>query len=160
MHSNSNRDTHLFPPDNSSVHLMTITEARRSGRITNEMWKGWRAPWDFVISSPIHPSGMSLPKTAWDWLNRLHASVRRFRSDLHISGMATPVACECDAEDQTVVSVFFQSSIHQPLNELHGMMVLDDKTIGCLTPAPRSSSAKQWTERSGSSNDDEAACIL
>jgi len=48
-----NRDVHLYPPhSNSSLHLTTTTEVRRSGRITDRMGSGWRVLRDSVLSSP------------------------------------------------------------------------------------------------------------
>ena len=53
MHDVSNRDIHLCPRHNrSSVHLITTSEVRRSGRITNGMRSGWTTLRDSVISSP------------------------------------------------------------------------------------------------------------
>ena len=52
----SNRDTHLYQPhNNSSVHLRTSTEVRRSGQITDEMRSSWRALRDSILSSPTCP---------------------------------------------------------------------------------------------------------
>jgi len=42
MHGVSNRDTHLYPPhNNTSVHLNTTAEVRRSGWITDGMRSSW-----------------------------------------------------------------------------------------------------------------------
>ena len=51
MHGASNRDTHLYPPHNSSVHL-TTTYVRRTGWITNGMRSGRTTPQESVFSSP------------------------------------------------------------------------------------------------------------
>jgi len=42
-----------------------------------------------------------------------------------------------------------QCPIRRPFHALHGLTVLDDmrQSNGCLTPAPRSSAAKQWLEQ-------------
>jgi len=49
----SNRDTHLCLLHNSSpVHLITTSEVRRSGRITDGMRSGWTTLRDSVLSSP------------------------------------------------------------------------------------------------------------
>jgi len=41
----------------------------------------------------------------------------------------------------------------------HGLTVLDDETIDwLLNTCPRSSAAKQWSERTGSNNDGDATC--
>jgi len=57
---NSNRDSHLYPPHNSLVHLTTKTEVRRSGRITDGMPSGLRAQRDSVLSSQT--SAPTLPE--------------------------------------------------------------------------------------------------
>jgi len=60
----------------------------------------------------IHPSGMTLPKTALVQLNRLHTGVARFHSCLHKWGMAPSTACQCGAEEQTVDPVVLECAIH------------------------------------------------
>ena len=53
MRGISNRDILLCPPhNNSSVHLTTQTKVRRTGRIINAMWSGWRALRNSALSSP------------------------------------------------------------------------------------------------------------
>jgi len=46
--------------------------------------------------------------------------------------MAPSVACESDAEEQTVEHVVLQCPIHRPLHGLQGLIVLDDDTIKWL----------------------------
>ena len=75
---------------------------------------------------------MTLPRRAWVLLNHIHTGIGRFRSCLCIWGMASSVACECGAEEQTVDHVVLQCPIHRPPHGLHGLMVLDDKTIEWL----------------------------
>ena len=53
MHGVSNRDTHLWPLHNSSVHLTKATYVRRSGRITDERQSGWTTLRDSTLS--VHP---------------------------------------------------------------------------------------------------------
>jgi len=72
--------------------------------------------------------------------------------------MVASAACECGAEDQTVDHVVFQCPIHRFPHGLHGLIWMMRQSIGFSTPAPRSSAAKQWTEKNGSNDDDEAAC--
>ena len=79
-----------------------------------------------------HPPGVTLARKAWVWLICLHTSVRRFRSCLCKSSMASFEACECGAEEQTVEHVVLQCPIHRPPHGLHGLTVLDDKTIAWL----------------------------
>jgi len=57
---------------------------------------------------------------------------RTFRSCLYKWGMASSVACECGAEEQTVDHVVLQCLIHRLPRGLHGLTVLDDETIEWL----------------------------
>jgi len=82
----------------------------------------------FIPDTSTHPPGMTLPRTAWVWLNRLRTGVGRFRSCLYKWGMAFSAARECGAEEQTVDHVVLQCSIHRPPHGLHGQAVLDDET--------------------------------
>ena len=53
MHGITNRDTHFYPPhNNSSVHLTTTSEVRRSGWTTDGMRSGWTTPREPALSSP------------------------------------------------------------------------------------------------------------
>jgi len=162
MHGISNQDTHLHPLHISSVHLTKISEERRSGRITGGMRSGWRALRDFVLSSPT--SAPTLLK--WPCQEQrgsgltASAPLWRFRSRLHTRGIAPSAACECGSE-QTVNHVGLQCPLHRPPHGLHGLMVQDDDTIEWLpTPAPRSSAAKQWTERTGSNDEERLALMI
>ena len=111
-----NRDTRLYPlHNNSSAHLTTITEVRRSGRITDGMRKEWRALRDPVLSSSTHLAGIALPSTAWVRLNRLRTVVTRLRSSLHKWGMAVWVWQRSNRWPYCL-----PMSIHRPLNGLHG----------------------------------------
>ena len=57
--------------------------------------------------------------------------------------MASPTACECGAEEQTVDHVDLQYPIHRPPHGLQRLTVLDDEKLnGCSTLAPRSSAVK------------------
>jgi len=110
---------HLCPPyDNSSVHLTTTTEVRRSGRTTDGMRSSWRALRDSVLlsltSAPTLPE-LALSRTAWVRLKRhLCTGFGRCRSSLHKWGMALSAACECGAEEQTFDQVVLHCTIHQP----------------------------------------------
>ena len=74
MHGNSNQDTHLYPlRNNSSVHLTTTTEERRSERNTDGMRSGWRTLRDSVLFIPdigTQPPRINLRRTACFRLNR------------------------------------------------------------------------------------------
>ena len=84
----------------------------------------WNAEWlanptrlcTFIPDTGTHPPGMTLPRTAWVWLNRLHTGVGSFCSCLHNWGIAFPSAYESGAEEQTVDHVVLQCPIHRPLN--------------------------------------------
>jgi len=75
------------------------------------------------------------PKNSVVQLNRLRTGVGRFHSCLYKWGMASPAACECGSEEQTVDHVVLQWPIHRPLHGLHGLTVLDDETIEWLLNA-------------------------
>ena len=119
LHSASNRDTHLYPPHNtSSVFLTTTTTyVRRSGRVINGTWSGRTTPQDSALQfqTPVHTHthGMILPRRAWVRLNRLRTCVGRFDSCLYKWGIASSATCECGAE-QTVDHVILHCPIHRP----------------------------------------------
>jgi len=69
-------------------------------------------------------------------------------------GMASFAACECGAEEQTVEHVVLQCPIYRPPMECTAWWFwMMRQSIGCSTPAPRSSAAKQffnnWLKRQG-----------
>ena len=113
------------------VHL-TTTEVWHSGRITNGMWKGWRALRDPLLSTATHSPAIALPRTVWVQFNCLRINIGRFRSCLHKWGMASSATCECGAEEQIVDHVVLQCLIHRPPHGLHDLTVLDDETIEWL----------------------------
>ena len=61
-----------------------------------------------------------------------HRGVGRFRSCLYKWSMASSVAGECGAEEQTVDHVVLQCPIHRPPHGLHGLTVLYDETTEWL----------------------------
>jgi len=102
----------------------------------------------FIPYTYTHPLGITLPRTAWGWLNCLRTSVRRFHSCLYRWGVAISVACDCGTEEQTVNHVVFQCLIRQPLHGLHGLMVLDDETKHLPQDLVQPSSGlKNWLKR-------------
>jgi len=118
--------------------------------------ESWRALRDTILLSLSHPPGMVLPRT--EWLSRLRTCVSLL-SCLHKYYMAASAACECAAEDQTVDHAVFQCPIHRPPPwSTAWRFWMTRQSTGCSTPVPRSIAAKQWTETTGSNNDDEAAC--
>ena len=81
-----------------------------------------------LIPDPgTHPPGMALPKSACVCFNRLHTSVRRFRSCPHKSGITPFTTCECGPEKETVDHKHYP--FHQPLHGLQDLTVLHDETI-------------------------------
>jgi len=60
-------------------------------------------------------------------------------------GMATSLACERGAEEQTVDHVVLQCPIHRPPHGLHDLTVLDDETIEwLLNTCPEIQCGLQW----------------
>ena len=86
----------------------------------------------FNLRHQYYPPGITLPGTAWVWLNRLLTDVGRFRSCLYKWGKARSAACECDSEEQTVDHVVLECPFHRPPHGLHVLTVLDDETIEWL----------------------------
>jgi len=72
MHGISNRDTHLYLPHNSSVRLTTAEWLDNTTRFSA-----------FIPDIGTHPTGMTLPRTAWVCFNHLLTGVGHFRSCLH-----------------------------------------------------------------------------
>jgi len=100
----------------------------------------WNAEWvdnrtrlhTLIQDTGTDPLRMTLLRRAWVQLNRLHCGVGRFRSCLYKWGMASSVACEYGAEEQSVDHVVLQCPIHRPPHGLHGLTVLDDETTEWL----------------------------
>jgi len=84
------------------------------------------------------PPGITIQSRACVRLNRLRTSVGSFCSCLYKWDMASSVACECGAEEQTVDHVVLQCLlIYRPPHGLHGLTVLDDeKTEWLLNTCP------------------------
>ena len=100
----------------------------------------WRTEWEANTSRlrslvPVagpSPPGMDLPRLAWTRLNRLRTGVGRFRSSMHRWGLASCAACECGAEEQTADHVILDCPMYRAPNGMHGLSVLDDKTMAWL----------------------------
>jgi len=142
--------THLIP----AAHLISSSDNNmRAAQWADHQWNveltDNRIRLRIFIPDTGTPLGMTLQSRAWVRVNRLRTSVGRFRSCLYKWGMASSVACECGAEEQTVDHGVLQCLlIYRPPHGPHGLTVLDDETTnGCSTPAPRSSAAKQWFEK-------------
>ena len=69
MHGISNWDTHLCPPHNNSVYLITTQNIRAAHWADHK----WKAEWlentmrlrTFIPDTGTHPPGMTLPRRAW-----------------------------------------------------------------------------------------------
>ena len=106
---------------------------RRSGQITNGMWRWVDNPTSLLIFIPDTGTLQNdPPRKSRVRLNPLRTGVGRFSSCLYIWGMASSAACECGAEERTVDHVVLQCSIHRPPHRLHDLTVLDDDTIESL----------------------------
>jgi len=67
-----------------------------------------------IANAGTHRPGMTLPRTAWVWLNHLVTSVRRFHFCLHKWVMASSAASECGTEEQTVDHFILQCPLPNP----------------------------------------------
>ena len=106
-------------------------------------------PWTNYLAAPL---------TEWVQLIRLRTGVGRSCSCLHKWLMATSAACECNRVRSNRWPRCLPMS--NPSNSPWiSQPDLDDETVDwLLNTALRSNGAKQWTERPGSNDDDEAAC--
>ena len=77
---------------------------------------------------------MSLTRTAWVKLNRLHTDVGRFGSSMHKWGLASSAKCKYGASEQTAHHIILTCPIHQARRGIMGLIVLDDETR-CLLNA-------------------------
>ena len=71
---------------------------------------------------------MSLIKTAWIKLNRLHTGVGRFGSSMHKWGFASSAKCECGASKQTADNIILACPTHRAPQGIMSLTVLDDET--------------------------------
>jgi len=79
-HGTSNQDIHLYPPPNISADHLTTTYMQRTGRITDGMQSvdnTMRLRTFIPVTSTLLP-GITLPRIAWAWLNRLRTGLRGF----------------------------------------------------------------------------------
>ena len=115
--------------DVAGYKIINVYYPPRSGGVVGQHYK---TPPHFYTRHRHPPRGMTLPRTAWFWLNRFRIGVGRFRSCLHKWGMASSVACECGAKGQTVDHVVRECAIHLPPHGLYRLTVLDDETFEWL----------------------------
>ena len=93
------------------------------------------------------PPGITLPRTAWVRLNRLRTGGGRFRSCLHKWAMAPlrPVSVALKKKPPTIIDLHCKAWLFWMMRQLNG----------CSTTDSKSSAAKQWIERTGSSDEEE-----
>ena len=164
IHGISNRGTFLYPAHNNLIS--SSDDISKSAWFWADHWwnaESWKALRNFELSTPFHPPGMSLLRTACVRLNCLRTGVRRFQSCLHKWSMAFSETCECGAEDQIVDH--YCLPISNPLTSTWSTawrFWMMRQSTGCSIPTPGSSVTNQWTERTGSNDYDEApcACVL
>jgi len=158
-HGASNRDIHLYTPDNSSsIHLATISEVRRSGRITNGMQSGWATLRDSVLLSST-PARTLLE---WSFRKQRGSGLTAYAPVSDVSVLVCtdgacpplrPVSVPQKNKPSTVLSSNVQS-INLPVDcTAWRFCMLRHDENGCATPSPRHRAAKQWFERTGSSDD-------
>ena len=82
----------------------------------------------YIFRASTRPIGMSLTRTAWVKLNRLHTGIRCFTLFMHKWSLASSAKCECDANKQTADYIILTCLIHWASRGIMGLIVLDDKT--------------------------------
>ena len=116
LHGASNRDTHLYPPQNiKSVFLTATTYVRRIGRITNGTLSGRTAhktPYSISRHRCTHTRNDPPKNSLGSDQPPLH-QCRSFPLLPVYWGMSYSVACECGAE-QIVDHVVLHCPIHRP----------------------------------------------
>jgi len=101
-----------------------------------------------------HPEQKFLAAQLWVQINRLRTGVGRFWPLLRFASVTQQI------KPLTMLSSNVQS-INLPMDCPAWRFSMMRQSIGCSTPALRSSAAKKWTKRTGSNDDEEAcACVL
>ena len=105
----------------------------RAAQWTNLTWdtkysKSMSALGVYVPRVNTRPIRMSLIRTAWVKLNRLHTAVGCFVSSMQKWGLASLVKCKCDASEQIADHIISRCPIHGAPRRIMGQTVLDDKT--------------------------------
>ena len=93
-----------------------------------EYFKSRLALYVYFPKFSTRPIGMSLTRTAWVKLNRLHAGVGRFGSSVHKWSFTFSAKCECGARKQTAEHIILTRPIHRAPRGIMGLTVLDDET--------------------------------
>ena len=127
----SNRDTHLYPPHNSS------DDNRWAVLWADHQWnaQGWK--YNTRLRTFIPEIGTrTLPE--WPWHEQPSPAsppppywCRMFLLLLHKWDMVLSAACECGAE-KTVDHVDLHCPIHRTLYGVHSLTVLDGEKMECL----------------------------
>ena len=81
---------------------------------------------------------MSLTRTAWVKLNRLHTGIGCFGSSMDKWGLTTSVNYERGASEQTAHHIILTCPIHQAPQEIMGLAVFDDETRCSASSLPAS----------------------
>ena len=147
--------------NNSSVHLMTTTEVRRSGRITDGMRSDWR-----TLRHSVRLS-LSLATTRLEWIfyEQRGPCLTAFSpiSDLSSPDYANlvwpllrPVCVEQKNKPPTTLSSIANLSTSVWIGLPEGSW---RQSTGCSTPTPRSSAAKGWVVTTRSNDGRGIVCI-
>ena len=134
MHGITNRDTHLYLLHNSSVHLRTITEVRRSQRINDGTRSGWTTLRDSALSSPTSAPTIlewSFQQQRGSDLNTL-PQCRTFPLLLTQMGLWPPLRPVSVAEKNKPSTTTPSNVQSNDLYGLHGLTVPVDETIEWL----------------------------
>ena len=95
----------------------------------------WNAEWadkptrlrTLIPDNGTHTPGMTLPRTAWVWLNRHRTCVGRSRSCLCKCGVASSAACECGAEQTVDHVILYYPMAAQHLPRYLGGLAVDKR---------------------------------
>ena len=146
MHDIPNRDTHLYAPHNNNRSAALWADHR------------WKADWlesttrirTFIPYIGTHPPGMAHPRAAWVRLKWLRTCIGRFRSCL-LTQMRYVPSCSLWVWRRRTDRWPCCPSLPNPSTSLWGAMAwwfwMTRNSNDCWTPAPRSSEALQWLER-------------
>ena len=101
----------------------------------------------FILDIGTHTPGMALTRTAWVWLNRLRTNVWYFRP-AYTNGvwpLLRPMSVVQKDRPSTMLSSV--QSIDLTMDYTAWGFWMMRQSNGCSTPAPWSSAAQQWIER-------------
>ena len=127
------KSTHTFVPASSKLLHNLSKLGIHAAQWTNLAWdtdysKCMSAFSVYIPRVSSRPIGMSLTRTAWVKLNRLHIGIGHFGSSMHKWGLASSVKYKCGTSEQTADHIILQCPIHRAPRGIMGLTVLDDKT--------------------------------